>query len=83
MAALIVIGFLLLRWRHRGTTDAVVIGRYLLLAGAVRFAIEFVRVNERVLGPFTVAHLVSGALVIVGAVIIALSRQARPVAAAR
>lgn len=66
MAALIVVGWLLIRWRRARIPDVVVLGRYLLLAGAVRFAIEFVRVNERVLGPFTVAHLVSGALVIVG-----------------
>jgi phosphatidylglycerol:prolipoprotein diacylglycerol transferase len=66
MAALIVVGLLLIRWRRARTPDVVVLGRYLLLAGAVRFAIEFVRVNERVLGPFTVAHLASGALVIVG-----------------
>ena len=46
-----------------------VIGRYLVLAGAIRFAIEFVRVNERVLGPLTLAHLVSAGLVIVGAIV--------------
>jgi phosphatidylglycerol:prolipoprotein diacylglycerol transferase len=64
--ALVVIAWALLRWRRRGVPDAVVLGRYLVLAGAVRFAIEFIRVNVRVLGPLTVAHLVSLALVVAG-----------------
>jgi phosphatidylglycerol---prolipoprotein diacylglyceryl transferase len=78
MAALFVIGWLLFRWRRGGVPDAIVLGRYLVLAGAVRFAIEFIRVNERVLGPFTVAHLVSLALIVAGAaLLIAGSRVAR------
>ena len=78
MAALFVVGWLLIRWRRGGVPDAIVLGRYLVLVGAVRFAIEFIRVNERVLGPFTVAHLVSLALVLAGAaLLIAGSRVAR------
>ena len=83
MAALIIVGVLLLRWRRAGTPDVVVLGRYLLLAGAVRFAIEFVRVNERVLGPFTVAHLVSAALVIAGVAIIVAARGSTRAAGVR
>ncbi len=75
MLALFVVAWLLIRWRRHGVADAVVLGRYLLLAGAVRFAIEFVRVNERVLGPFTLAHLVSLALTIVGAAILVSARR--------
>jgi prolipoprotein diacylglyceryltransferase len=41
-----------------------------VLAGTTRFAIEFIRVNVRVFGPFTVAHLLSFALVAAGAVMI-------------
>src|SRR5438552_3109280 len=70
MAALFVVAWLLIRWRRRGVPDAIVVGRYLVLAGAIRFAIEFIRVNVRILGPFTLAHLVSLVLVIVGAVIL-------------
>ena len=66
MAALAIVAWALVRWRRRGVADAVVLGRYLVLAGTIRFAIEFIRVNVRVLGPLTVAHLVSLALVIVG-----------------
>jgi len=70
MFALFIVAWLLIRWRRRGVPDAIVIGRYLVLVGAIRFAIEFVRVNERIVGPFTLAHLVSGALVIAGAAIL-------------
>ena len=66
MAALFMVAWLLIRWRRRGVADAIVLGRYLVLAGAIRFAIEFIRVNERILGPFTLAHLVSAGLVLVG-----------------
>jgi phosphatidylglycerol:prolipoprotein diacylglycerol transferase len=82
MAALFVIAWLLIRWRRRGVPDAIVIGRYLVLAGAVRFAIEFIRVNVRVVGPFTLAHLVSGGLAIAGIVILVMS-GGEPVRASR
>jgi prolipoprotein diacylglyceryltransferase len=36
------------------------------MTGVLRFAIEFIRVNERVIGPLTVAHLVSLAVAVVG-----------------
>jgi phosphatidylglycerol:prolipoprotein diacylglycerol transferase len=65
-AALLVVAWLLIRWRKHGTPDAVVVGRYLVLAGSIRFAIEFIRVNVRVIGPLTLAHLISLALVAVG-----------------
>jgi phosphatidylglycerol---prolipoprotein diacylglyceryl transferase len=78
MAALFIVGWLLIRWRRRGVPDAIVVGRYLVLAGSIRFAIEFIRVNERILGPFTLAHLVSPALIVAGtALLIAGSRVAR------
>ena len=39
--ALTIAAWLLFRWRRRGVPDAVVLGRYHILAGAVRFGIEF------------------------------------------
>jgi phosphatidylglycerol---prolipoprotein diacylglyceryl transferase len=57
-AALAVVTWLLLHWRRNDVPDAVVLARYLVVAGAIRFAIEFIRVNVRVIGPLTVAHLV-------------------------
>jgi phosphatidylglycerol---prolipoprotein diacylglyceryl transferase len=63
---LIPIAALLLSWRRRQRHNRFVLGSYLLLTGSLRFAIEFVRVNERVLGAFTVAHLASLAVAVVG-----------------
>ncbi len=77
MAALFVVGGLLIYWRRRGVPDLLVLGRYLLLTGAIRFAIEFVRVNERVLGPFTLAHIVSAGLMTVGFVLIVRAHATR------
>ena len=42
------------------------LGRYLVLAGSIRFAIEFIRVNLRVVGPLTLAHLLALSLVVIG-----------------
>lgn len=76
-AALAVMTWALLRWRRGGLPDAVILARYLVMAGAIRFAIEFIRVNVRVLGPLTVAHLVSLALVAAGLALIASRREIR------
>ena len=65
-AGLAVIAWLLIRWRREGRADAIVFGRYLLLAGALRFLIEFIRVNAHVAGPFTLAQVFSAAIMIAG-----------------
>jgi phosphatidylglycerol:prolipoprotein diacylglycerol transferase len=77
-AALAILGVLLLRWRRAGTADAIVLGRYLVGAGLIRFGIEFVRVNLRVLGPFTIAHLLSLALIAAGTILLARRRWSSP-----
>ena len=74
---LAILAWLLIRWRRRGVSDRVVLGRYLLLAGSIRFAIEFIRVNVRVLGPLTLAHLVSLGLIVVGTVMLARRNASR------
>ena len=66
-AALVPLAWLLLRWRKQGRPDRFVLGAYLALAGAIRFLIEFLRVNVRVLGPFSVAHLASLVAIAAGA----------------
>lgn len=76
-AALALVTWVLLRWRRSGVPDAVILGRYLLLAGSIRFAIEFLRVNVRVVGPLTLAHLVSLALMVVGAGMLARGSTSR------
>ena len=57
--ALVPIAWLLFHWRKQGRPDTFVLGAYLMLAGTIRFLIEFLRTNVRVLGPFSVAHLAS------------------------
>jgi phosphatidylglycerol---prolipoprotein diacylglyceryl transferase len=76
-AFLAVLLWLLVRWRRASVPDGVVVARYLALAGTARFAIEFVRVNARVVFGLTVAQL--GALIIVGIAlpIARLERNAR------
>ena len=56
---------LLVRRRHRRASDAGILATYLVLAGAARFAIEFIRTNERVALGLTVAQWAS--LLAVGA----------------
>ena len=60
------IALLLVYARRAGYPDRRVLGLYLVLAGAVRFAIEFIRVDVRVLGILSVAHLASLAAVAAG-----------------
>jgi phosphatidylglycerol:prolipoprotein diacylglycerol transferase len=75
-ALLLPVAWMLFRWRARQAPDRVVVGGYLLMAGLLRFAIEFIRVNERVLGPLTVAHLISTAVAIAGLVFLMKGRPA-------
>ena len=51
--------WLLFRWRKQGRADIFVMGAYLVLAATIRFLIEFIRVDVRVLGVLSVAHLAS------------------------
>jgi phosphatidylglycerol:prolipoprotein diacylglycerol transferase len=67
---LLPLAWLLIRWRRRGVPDAVVVGRYFVLAGLIRFAIEFVRVNKRILGPITLAQSIALILISVGLVLL-------------
>jgi phosphatidylglycerol:prolipoprotein diacylglycerol transferase len=70
-----VLGWMLLRWRRHDLDDGIVLGRYLVAAGALRFAIEFIRVTTRVLWGLSVAHLASLAVIALGLVMLALSRS--------
>jgi phosphatidylglycerol:prolipoprotein diacylglycerol transferase len=66
MAAYFAIFVLLWRARREPAPDGAVLALYLLLSGAARFLVEFVRVNPRVLFGLTEAQLVSLALMVVG-----------------
>ena len=59
------------RLRAAGTPDRTVFGLYLVAAGALRFAIEFLRVNEQVLFGLSVAHVAALAAMIAGGILLA------------
>ena len=77
------LGTLLLRWRRRGVAHASVLGRYFVTAGTLRFVIEFIRVNERVVFGLSLAHVVSLVTVILGVTLLAVSPSVRRVARSR
>ncbi len=66
---LVLLTVILVRWRRAGVPDPVVLGRYLALGGAARFLIEFIRINERVLGGLTVAHWAALVMILTGVVL--------------
>ncbi|HEU4687385.1 MAG TPA: prolipoprotein diacylglyceryl transferase family protein, partial [Vicinamibacterales bacterium] len=68
------LGWLLVRWRREGLADVTVVGRYLVGAAALRFAIEFIRVNQRVAFGLSVAHLVSLAAIALGTALLVISQ---------
>lgn len=74
---LALLALLLVRWRRAGHPDHVVFGRYLILAGTLRFAIEFLRVRQPVVGGLAVAHLAS-LLAIAAGLAIAFTRSPVP-----
>ena len=69
-AGLGVIAWILIRWRRAGVPSAVVFGRYVMMAGGLRFLIEFVRVNRPVAGPLTLAQLFALGLMGIGVAIV-------------
>ena len=72
---LVALAALLIRLRRAKASDQMVLGLYLVIAGLLRFAIEFVRVNERVVGGLSVAHVASLAVTAAG---VALLFRGRP-----
>lgn len=77
-AALLVILWLLLRWRRQGRSDRFVLGAYLVATGLVRFAIEFLRWRQPIIGPFAVAHVAAAVVMAVGVVLLAAGRRTAP-----
>ena len=76
MAALLLLAWLLIRWRRQHVLDHVVLGRYLIAAGAIRFLVEILRVHVRVLGPLAVAQFFAFAA-IAGGIVMLRSRPHR------
>jgi phosphatidylglycerol---prolipoprotein diacylglyceryl transferase len=78
--------FILLRMNNRPHRKGAVFGLFLILLGIERFLVEIVRAkDDRFLGPFTIAQLISVVLVVVGGVLIAYAErsEASPVASRR
>jgi phosphatidylglycerol---prolipoprotein diacylglyceryl transferase len=69
--AALVIFWVLWRMRGRLTAPWALFGLYLVLAGAERFLVEFVRATPIVAGGLTAAQIISVGIVVVGAVLLA------------
>lgn len=72
--ALMPLAWMLFRWRRQARDDRFVLGAYLVSTGSIRFLIEFIRVNVRVVGPLSVAHVASLAVVAAGAILLISGR---------
>lgn len=72
--ALLPLAWLLVRWRRQGKSDGFVLGMYLILAGTIRFAIEWVRVHQPVVGPLAPAHVFALMAMVAGLVMIRRAR---------
>jgi phosphatidylglycerol---prolipoprotein diacylglyceryl transferase len=73
-AALALLAVMLFRLSRAGASDRLILGTYLGGAGAIRFLIEFVRVNAPVAGPLSLAQLWSLALISAGAILLSRYR---------
>lgn len=69
--------FWLIRLRRSGVRDLSILGQYFLLAGAFRFLVEFIRVNEPMLLGLTLAQLFALTLAAVGAALVIRARAPR------
>ena len=77
-AALVPLAWLLIRWRKRRRSDLFVFGAYLVLAGTIRFLIEFLRVDVRVLHGLSVAHVASLVAIAFGLALLFRARSLGP-----
>ncbi|HYL57473.1 MAG TPA: prolipoprotein diacylglyceryl transferase [Candidatus Acidoferrales bacterium] len=71
------LGVFYLLWSMRKTSHPPgrLIYWYMVLAGAARFVVEFVRINPRVFGPLSEAQLIAIAMMIVGGVALMLTAE--------
>jgi phosphatidylglycerol:prolipoprotein diacylglycerol transferase len=75
---LLPLAWLLIRWRRQRRPDTAILALYLAGAGAIRFIIEFLRVNVRVLGGLSVAHLAALAICAIGIGLLLSKRASLP-----
>ncbi len=74
------VAWLLWSWRDR-VRPGILFAAYLVLSGAERFLVEFVRRNDEVLAGLTAPQLESVALMVAGTVWIALAARRSPLPA--
>lgn len=75
MLPLLVLAALLMRWRRRGVADRAVLGRYFVAAGALRFLVEFVRVNAVIALGLTASQWIALVVVAAGGALILHDRH--------
>jgi phosphatidylglycerol:prolipoprotein diacylglycerol transferase len=73
--SLFVIFFALWRLRARFSQPWALFGLYLLLAGTMRFLVEFVRINPDEVGALTAAQVISLGLMVAGAAVLLTTRR--------
>jgi len=82
-AGLLLLAWLLIWWRRARVADVSVLARYLVLSAALRFAIEFIRVNERVALGLSLAQIISIAVVVAGVVLMRVGAESSAAARSR
>ncbi|MEK7570341.1 MAG: prolipoprotein diacylglyceryl transferase [Patescibacteria group bacterium] len=73
----IILVFLLLLWKRKKLHIGDVAAAYLVLSPGVRLGLDFLRLGEPMIGPFTNAQLFSFILILVGVALV-FTRQRRP-----
>ncbi|CAN5838358.1 prolipoprotein diacylglyceryl transferase [soil metagenome] len=72
------IAAVLVHLRHRGADDRSVVGLYLVLTAATRFAIQWIREYDPFLGPFGFAHLAALVVMAAGAYLLLTPASSSP-----
>lgn len=76
LVLLLPLAWTLIRMRRHHASDRVVLGTYMVAAGAIRFVVEWFRVDRRVALDMSVAHFASLLLILIGGVVLLAGRRA-------
>ena len=76
LVLLLPLAWVLVRMRRRSAADRVVLGTYMVAAGAIRFVVEWFRVDRRVALDMSVAHWASLLLMLLGLIVLFARRHA-------
>jgi phosphatidylglycerol:prolipoprotein diacylglycerol transferase len=78
LVLLVPLAWVLMRMRRRGVADRTVLGTYMVAAGAIRFVVEWFRVDRRVALDMSVAHWASLLLILIGIAVLYARRGVTP-----